>query len=173
MAAFIDPVLRGTLFVWLVITLALTGSLIATQNHVNPQVNFGIFASAFGLVFGVFFGLGAAFIEVVAFPIVIAVFDFLNFVFLFSAATAIAVAIRVHSCGNNAYIDANKVAQGSESRCRKAQATVAFLYFGFFTIFGLLIYSVTNVINNGAFTLPGVRRRSSAPRAGIPTMSQV
>lgn len=171
MAAFIDPVLRGVLALFLVITLGLTGSLIATQNHVNPQVNFGLFASVFGMVFGVLYGIGAAFIEALAFPIVIAVLDFFNFVFLFSAATAIAVAIRVHSCTNETYVKFNTVAQDSEGRCRKAQASVAFLYFSFFTILALFVYSVGNVMRNGAFSLPTSRR--APPRTGLPTMTQV
>lgn len=172
MAAFIDPILRGVLFVWLAIVLGLTGSLIEGGDPQNPQVNFGIFAAVFGLIFGVFYGLAAAFIEALAFPIVIAILDFLNFVFLFSAATAIAVAIRTHSCSNQDYLDDNKVAQGSSDRCRKAQASVAFLYFAFFTIVASLVYSVSNVFRNGAFALPS-SRRAQPPRTGIPTMSQV
>ncbi|ANB14920.1 Nce102p [Sugiyamaella lignohabitans] len=172
MAAFIDPILRGSLFVYLAILLGLIGSLIADQSHVNPQVNFGIFATVFGLVFGVFYGLGAAFVEFLAFPIVIAIFDFLNFVFLFAAATAIATALRVHSCNNKSYVDHNTVAQGSSGRCRRAQASVAFLYFSAFTILGLFIYSTISVFSQGAFSLP-TSRRSAAPRTGIPTMSQV
>lgn len=172
MAAFIDPILRGVLFVWLVIVLGLTGSLIQNQDPVNPQVNFGLFAAVFGLVIGVFYGLAAAFVEALAFPIIIAILDFLNFVFLFAAATAIAVATRTHSCSNQHYLDHNKVAQGSSDRCRKAQASIVFLYFAFFTILASLVYSVSNVIRNGAFSLPS-GRRSQPPRTGIPTMSQV
>lgn len=157
---------------WLVIALGLTGSLINGSNHQNPQVNFGLFAAIFGLLFGVFYGLGAALIEVLAFPIVIAVVDFLDFVFLFSGATAIAAAIGVHSCTNDKYLDTNTVTQGSTGRCRKAQCAVAFLYFGFFTTVALLVYTVSNVFRVGAFTLPS-RRRASPPRTGIPTMSQV
>lgn len=172
MAAFIDPILRGVLFVFLVIALGLTGSLAATADNGNPQVNFGVFAAAFGLLFGVFYGAAAAFIEVIALPIVIAFLDFLNWVFLFAAATAIAAGIRCHSCSNQDYLDGNSITQGSTGRCRKAQASVAFLYFGFFTIFALTAYSVTNVVSNGAFSMPSVRRNRPA-RTGVPTMSQV
>jgi hypothetical protein len=174
MAAFIDPVLRGLLFVWLLIALGLTGSLAATSNHQNPQVNFGVFAAAFGLLFGSIYGIAAAFIEFLAFPIIIAIFDFLNFVFLFAAATAIAAAIRVHSCSNQKYLDSNTITQGSDMRCREAQSSVAFLYFGFFTIVALLVYDVIQVMNHGAFSMPSSRRRKTAGRpAGVPTMSQV
>jgi len=167
MSAFIDPILRGTLFVWLVIALGLTGNLIATQNFTVSQVNFGLFAAVFGLVFGVFYGLGAAFVEALAFPIVLATLDFLNMVFLFSGATALAVAVR--HCSNNPF---NSVFQGSNGRCTRGRASVAFLYLGFFTILAAFAYSITNVIRNGAFSLPSMRKRSP-PRTGVPTMSQV
>lgn len=50
MLAIGDAILRIVNFVFLVIALGLTGSLAATtvwQN--NPQVNFGVFAAAFGI----------------------------------------------------------------------------------------------------------------------------
>lgn len=172
MAALADPILRGLLFVFLVICLGLTGALIESADHTNPQVNFGIFAAVFGLVTACFYGLAAAFVEALAFPIVLAVLDFLNFVFLFTAPTAIAVATRTHSCSNQDYLDSNKVAQGSSQRCREAQAVTAFFYFAFFVQLALLVYSVLNVVQNGAFSIPS-RRRAQPPRTGIPTMSQV
>ncbi|KAK9388173.1 marvel domain-containing protein [Lipomyces mesembrius] len=116
-------VLRSLLFTFLVITLGLTGSLIAGQIFGNPQVNFMMFASVFGLLFGAFYGFIALFVTGVAFPFAIAVVDFLVAVFAFAGATALAVAIRVHSCTNDRYLDSNKVAQGSTDRCRKAQVS--------------------------------------------------
>ena len=153
--------------------MGLVGSLIEDQIKTNPQVNFAIFSTAFGLVFGVFYGLAAYFIELLAFPIVLAILDFMNFVFLFAGATAVAAAIHAHSCDNAVYVATNKVTQGSKGRCRRAQASVAFLYFSTFTVLGLLVYSVIEVFNSGALTLPSARRRSAAPRTGVPTMSQV
>lgn len=171
-SAFLDPVLRGFLFVFLVITLGLTASLIADSNHQNPQVNFGLFASIFGLLFGCFYGLAAGFIELLAFPIALATIDFLNLVFTFAGATAIAAAIRVHSCSNQDYLDDNTITQGSSGRCRKAQASVAFLYFAFFLTIAQLVFSVMGMMSNGAFSLPR-SKRAGPPRTGVPTMSQV
>lgn len=168
MLVYIDPILRGILFLFLIITLGLTGSLIANSNHENPQVNFGLFAAVFGLVFGVFYGIAAGFIKVLAFPIAIATIDFLNFVFTFAGATAIAAAIKAHSCSNQDYLDNNTVTQGSSDRCRKAQASVAFLYFAFFLTIGQLVLSVGNVLNSGPFTLP-FSKRASPPRTGVPS----
>ncbi|CAN6613422.1 non-classical export protein 2 [Trichomonascus vanleenenianus] len=172
MVAFVDPILRGTMLVWLTIDLGLIGSLIATQNHTNPQVNFGIFASVFGVVFGCLYGIAAAFVGGIAFPIVMTVIDFFDFVFLFAAATSMAVLFRVHSCNNEAYLKSNEGAQGSTARCRKGQAAIAFLYFSFFTTIALLVYSVMNVMRNGVLNRPSSRRQT-APRTGVPTMTQV
>ena len=69
------------------------------------------------------------------------VFDFLNFVFTFAAATAIAAGIRAHSCSNQDYLDDNNIAQGSSGRCRKAQASTAFLYFSTFIFIASAIFS--------------------------------
>lgn len=172
MSAFVDPVLRGVLFVFLVIALGLTASLIEDSNHTNSQVNFALFSTVFGLTFGVFYGLLAGFVELLAFPIALATIDFLDLVFTFAGATAVAAAIHVHSCKNQVYLDNNTITQGSTGRCRRAQCTVAFLYFAFFLSIAQLALSVSAMIKNGAFALPG-RRRAGPPRTGVPSMSQV
>jgi hypothetical protein len=167
----IDPVLRGVLFVFLVITLGLTGSLIADSDRTNPQVNFALFASVFGLTFGVFFGIFAAFVQFLAFPVALVTIDFLDFVFTFAGATALAASIRAHSCGNEVFLNLNPITQGSGDRCRRTQATIAFLYFAFFLTIGQLIVSILSMVSNGAFTRGG--RKSTTPRTGVPTMTQV
>lgn len=172
MIAFLDPVFRGALFVLLIIPLGLTASLIDGSDRTNPQVNFGLFATVFGLTFGVFYGLAAGFIELLAFPIALVTIDFLNFVFTFAGATAIAAAINVHSCSNQVYLDNNTITQGSGDRCRKAQASVAFLYFAFFLTIAQLVLSGGAIFKNGAFSLPG-SRKAGPPRSGVPSMSQV
>lgn len=165
--ATIDPILRGILFLFLVITLGLTGSLIASSNHQNPQVNFGLFAAVFGLVFGVFYGIAAIWIRFLSFPIAIATIDFLNMIFTFAGATAIAAAIGAHSCSNQTYLDNNSINQGSGDRCRKAQASVAFLYFSFFLLIAQLILSGAKVLSEGAFSTFGSRKAGPA-RTGVP-----
>lgn len=97
-------------------------------------------------------------------------FDFLNFVFTFAAACAIAAGIRVHSCGNQDYLDSNKINQGSKGRCRKAQASTAFLYFSAFIFIASGIFSAIGLFKGGLF---GSKYSRSAPRTGVPTMSQV
>lgn len=171
-STIVDPILRGVLFVFLVIVLGLTASLIADSDKTNPQVNFALFSAVFGLALGVFYGLIANFVQLLAFPIALATIDFLDFVFTFAGATALAASIRAHSCGNQRFLDNNSITQGSGDRCRRTQATIAFLYFAFFLTIAQLCVSVVSMLSNGAFNRGG--RKSTAPRTGVPpTMTQV
>lgn len=170
MLAIGDSILRIINFVLLTIALGLTGSLAATHpDHNNPQVNFAVFAAAFGILTSSIYGVFAYFIAALAWPVLLAIFDFLNFVFTFAAATAIAAAIHVHSCNNQDYLDGNTINQGSTGRCRKAQASTAFLYISTFIFLGSLVFSAISVFRGGLFG----HKRASAPRVGVPTMSQV
>lgn len=165
-----DATLRIVNFCFLVIILGLTGSLAATTvTQHNPQVNFAIFTAAFGLLFSSIYGLLAYFIEIFAWPILLTVLDFLNVVFTLAAGAALATAIRVHSCTNDDYLSDNNVAQGSTDRCRKAQASVAFLFFSFFIFVFGLAFQVISLIKNGAF---GYSSRKH-PSTGVPTVTQV
>ncbi|VVT47239.1 uncharacterized protein SAPINGB_P001612 [Magnusiomyces paraingens] len=170
--AFVDPSLRIVLFVFMTIIMGLTGSLINGSAWQNPQVNFAIFVSAFGMLFGAFYGLLAGFVEFLAFPIILAFIDFCDFVFCLSGGAALAHGIRVHSCTNHEYLDNNRIVQGSTDRCRKAQATTAFLFFSMAVAAGQLALSIITMLQSGPFSQPS-RKRSSPPRTGLPTMSQV
>ena len=92
-----------------------------------------------------FYGVFAYFVAAFAWPVILFVFDFLNFVFTFAAATAIAAGIRAHSCSNQDYLDDNNIAQGSSGRCRKAQASTAFLYFSTFIFIASAIFSAISL----------------------------
>lgn len=168
MLAIGDAILRIVNFVFLVIALGLTGSLAATtvwQN--NPQVNFGVFAAAFGILFSSIYGVLAYLIAALAWPVILFIFDFLNCVFTFAAATAIAAGIRCHSCTNQSYLDDNNITQGSTARCRKAQALTAFLYFSFFIFLALAVFSGISMSKGGIF---GGSTRSRG--VGVPSVSQ-
>lgn len=169
MLAIGDAVLRVVNFVFLVIALGLTGSLAATTVwQGNPQVNFAVFAAAFAILTSSFYGVLAYLFAAFAWPVILAIFDFLNIVFLFAAATAVAAGIRVHLCSNQSYLDGNNIAQGKSGRCRKAQASVAFLYFSFFIFLASGVFSIISVLKGGLF---GGSR--STARVGVPTVSQV
>ncbi|GME69133.1 unnamed protein product [[Candida] boidinii] len=166
-----DIILRAINFAFLVIILGLTGSLAATTvTQSNPQVNFCVFVGAFGILTSTFYGIAANFVEFLGAPLFLWVWDFLNFVFTFAGATALAVAIRSHSCSNQRYLDGNKVTQGSKDRCRKSQASVAFLYFSFFVFLVSLVFQSLSVLKNGFL---GTSSRTVTPRTGVPSMSQV
>lgn len=170
MLAIGDAVLRIVNFVFLVIALGLTGSLAATTNYQNnPQVNFGVFAAAFGILFSSIYGVLAYLIAALAWPLILFIFDFLNAVFTFAAATAIAAGIRVHSCNNQEYLDDNKITQGSSGRCRKAQASTAFLYFAFFIFLASAVFSGISIGKGGLFGSSS--RRGGG--VGVPSVSQV
>ncbi|KAH3900916.1 related to Non-classical export protein 2 [Saccharomycodes ludwigii] len=174
MLSIVDNSLRVVNFMFLVIILGLIGSLIATSesgNH-SPRVNFCIFTAAFGLLFDSFYAILANFFTAFAWPIILVVLDFLNFVFTFAAATALAVGTRTHSCTNQSYLDSNSIMQGSTDRCRKAQASTAFLYFSFFIFLVKLIMDLISLVTTGAFGSFGGglgRKRTTAPVGGIPT----
>lgn len=169
MLAIGDAVLRIVNFVFLVIALGLTGSLAATTDwQSNPQVNFAVFAAAFGILFSSLYGLVAYFIAALAWPVILFTFDFLNTVFTFAAATAIAAGINVHSCNNLDYLDSNNITQGLAGRCRKAQASVAFLYFSFFIFLASSVFSGISIGKGGLF---GSSSRSRG--VGVPSVSQV
>lgn len=169
MLAIGDTILRLTNFVILVIVLGLTGSLAATTVwQLNPQVNFAVFTAAFAILTSSFYGVLAYFFAAFAWPVILAVFDFLNIIFTFAAATAIAAGIHAHSCSNNDYLDGNNIAQGKTGRCRKAQASTAFLYFSFVIFLASGIFSILSVLKGGLFG--GAK---STPRVGVPSVSQV
>ncbi|GMM37864.1 Nce102 protein [Saccharomycopsis crataegensis] len=166
-----DIILRGFNTAFLIIVLGLTGSLIEGQQSSHARVNMALFASVFGIVFSSFYAVLAAFVSVFAWPILLFIADFLNFVFTFSAATALAVGIRCHSCTNQSYLNSNAIIEGSEDRCRKSQASVAFLYFSFFIFLVNLVMSTFTLVNGGAFGF-GVTGRGST-KGGLPSVSQV
>lgn len=163
-----NTILRAANFVFLIIALGLTGSLAGTTvTQSNLQVNFGIFASVFGLLTSSFYGVLAFFFDAFAWPIILATFDLLNTLFTFAAATAIADAIHVHSCSNRDYLDDNRVCQGSKARCHKAQASTAFLYFSFFVFLTSSVLSIVAILRDGAFSVGGRKKF----RVGVPGVS--
>lgn len=169
MLAIGDVVLRAVNFVFLIIGLGLTISLAATPiTQGNPQVNFCVFACAFAILTSTIYGVLAYFFEAFAWPVVLATFDFLNAVFTFSGATALAAAIRATSCSERMRLVTNSIAQGSEGRCRKAQASSAFIYFAFFVFFASSIFSIATLISGDAFTPP----KRLVSKVGVPATSQ-
>lgn len=178
MLAVADNILRLINFIFLVICLGLVSALINTQEHHVSRVNYCMFTAAYAIATDSVYGIFANFWEPLAWPMVLATLDFLNFAFTFSAGTVMAVGTRTHSCSNQSYLDANSIIQGSGNRCRMAQCYTAFIYFSMAIFLAKLIMSGINVMQNGAFSNPSFsarrRRRGGAANVqGIPSISQV
>ncbi|CCF59403.1 hypothetical protein KAFR_0G03700 [Kazachstania africana CBS 2517] len=177
MLAIADNSLRLVNFCFMVITMAFIAQLLNTrQGHNSARVNYCMFAVAFGILTDSIYGLFANFFEQLAWPIILFVFDFLNFVFFFTAGTVLAVGIRAHNCNNEAYRNSNKIVRGSETRCRVAQAAVAFFYFSMAIFLVKGVFSIMKAISEGPFGSGssfgfGSRRKRRSAGTGVPTTS--
>merc|ERR1712000_338481 len=93
------------------------------------------------------------------------VLNILNTIFWFVGGVATAAYLNVHSCSNADYYNSNNVAGGSEKKCREAQASTAFLWFGFASF-------LASTVITGLNTRGGANTRAGGIRRG-PAMSQV
>jgi len=168
MAALGDTIIRTILLVFSITALGLVAALVHLDDG-SSRVRFAVFSAAFSILFGGFYGLVASFIPALYIPFVMGTVDFLNMVFLFSGATAVAARTGAGSCSNKSNLEHHNF--DSSKECRLAQASSAFLYFSWACACGNLVYSIFAILNGGSFGVP--RRRSTVPRTGIPTASQV
>lgn len=160
----INLALRAFQFLCTLIIMALIGSMIASAFSGNHSVvNYDMFVAVFAML-SLFYLILAAIRETFAKPMVIIVLDALNTLFFLCGAIATAAYLGAHSCSNDSYTLLNPITNSSsnrESRCRKAQAATAFLWFGFFAWLGTLVLSILGGKSSGS----GIRRG--------PAMSQV
>ncbi|EPS36269.1 hypothetical protein H072_10280 [Dactylellina haptotyla CBS 200.50] len=134
MVNFADAAIRGGQFFLTILTLALSGALVAQQvvGGSPSQVNFALFTSIFSFL-TCFYTLFTVFADSGHAQILLAL-DGLNTLFTFAAGTALAAGLGVHSCGNIAYVASNSITNGNPdavARCHEAQALTAFLWFLF------------------------------------------
>jgi Membrane-associating domain len=126
-------ILRGLQFFFGIIVLALSAALVANQpDGGSPsQVNYDVFVGVFSLLTW-FYTVGASSVspDGLGSPIIVLIMDALNTLFYFAGGIAMAVALRVHSCGNLDYINSNGIIAGSINRCHISQTLTAFLWFG-------------------------------------------
>jgi hypothetical protein len=124
---------RGLQFFFAVIVLALSAALVANQpsGGAPSQVNYAVFVGVFSIL-SWFYTAGASQFspDGIGSPVIVIILDSLNILFYFAGGVALAVALRVHSCGNIAYVETNGITAGSTQRCHEAQTTTAFLWFG-------------------------------------------
>lgn len=158
--------LRGLEFLWALLIMALVGNMIAMGAH-PAVVNYTMFCAAFAML-SLFYLIPATVsdsFKIMSFlPFAL---DLLLTLFWFCAAVAMAAELGVHSCSRDSYVGSNHVIRGASNQhgaCREAQASTAFLWFGFAAF-----------VASAAFTGMGMGG-GSAPRGGIrrgPAMSQV
>ncbi|KAJ5372379.1 hypothetical protein N7517_004385 [Penicillium concentricum] len=164
--------LRAWEFIWSLLIMALIGNMIAEAFAGNPgTVNYAIYTSVFSM-FTLFYLVPASFnLDWALHPIIMIVLDVLNCIFFFCAAIALAAKLECHSCSNTDYLNRNEITNGSnnkEKRCREAQASVAFLWFGWACYMASVIVSL---FMSRSATPSRSRRANSSRRA--PAMAQV
>jgi len=171
MVSLAQAVLRGSQFLWTLLITALIGNVIASAFAGNPSsINYAIFVAVFSWLV-LFHGFAAAFVEGLAIPIVMIVLDGLATLLTFIAGVVLAAKLRVHSCGNHAYVISNSLTNGSHDptkRCHELQASTAFFWFLFASYVGSLIMDVLG----GGSSMSSMRGRGGVRRGG-PSMSQV
>lgn len=134
-AGIINMAMRGLQFFWSLLIIALVGNMIHDATKGNPAiVNFDIFVGIFGML-SLLYLIPATLSESFrVHPLLMVGLDVLNTLFFFCGAVATAAYLGVHSCGNAGYTASNFITNGSDNRrkrCHEAQASTAFLFFGF------------------------------------------
>ncbi|TID29921.1 hypothetical protein CANINC_001432 [Pichia inconspicua] len=149
----------------LIIVLALSASLVATTAYQNnPQVDFCVFTAAWAILTSTVYGIAALFITYLAAPIFLAILDFINFALTFSAATALVVATGTKSCSDAAYLQENKICQGSKSRCQKSKTTLSFLFICAALFLASFVKHSIKIVKHGMFyTSPAKTSESNVP----------
>lgn len=163
--------------------MSLVGNIIAMSFAGNPAIiNYDMFVAVFAMI-TLFYLIAVCFKEDLAFhKFIPAGLDLLNAIFWFCGAVAMAADLKVHSCSNQvcyaqeynlpfqtnveqSYLVRNRITNGAsdmEGRCREAQATTAFLWFGWACFMVSLVLSLTS---SGGANMRGSRKG--------PNMSQV
>jgi len=150
--------------------MALVGNMIASAFAGNPSViNYDMFVAVFAMLSLIYLFAVAWNDNFTFHPILPLTLDVLNTLFFFCAAVAMAAKLGAHSCSNSAYTHSNHITNGSHDtagRCREAQASTAFLWFGFASFAASTVFSLLGA-RGGTVNLRGGIRR------GGPSMSQV
>jgi hypothetical protein len=163
----LDVGLRAFEFFCALVIMALVGNMIATSYAGNSaMVNYDMFVSLFGML-SLLYLLPTTIMGNFNIPMINIGLDVLNVLFWFCGAVATAAYLGVHSCNNPIYTATNHITNGSPNthkRCREAQASTAFMWFGWAAFVASLAFSAMN--GRGNVNMRGVRR-------GGPAMSQV
>ncbi|RYP67039.1 hypothetical protein DL771_007458 [Monosporascus sp. 5C6A] len=167
METMIRSILRILQFLWVLLTTALIGNVIATNggNVGNSALNFVMFVCALSWI-AVLYGLAMHFVSAIAMPIVALVLDGLAVLFTMIAAIVLAAKLTAVNCDNLAGKEPGYIAFGSgnhEKRCREIQASTVFLWFLFITFIGTLFYIFKDFRRGGS----SIRRGPSMSQIGV------
>jgi len=161
--------LRAWQLICAILVTAFMGNNIArATSGTSSIVNYSLFVGVWWL-FTLLYFLPTSFIDKFSIPIVDIAMDALSVLFGFCAAVALPAYLGAHSCSNVFYTSRNSVCNSSpqlERNCRLAQATTAFLWFGWAAFVATLILNIMNGRGSGVNMRGGIRR-------GGPSMSQV
>ncbi|KAF2036749.1 hypothetical protein EK21DRAFT_51526 [Setomelanomma holmii] len=152
----------------ILVTAFMANNIDRATHGTHSIVNYSLFVGVWWLLTLLYF-LPTSFVEKFSIPVVDIVMDGLSVLFGFCAAVALAAYLGAHSCSNRAYTTSNSVCNSSpntEQNCRQAQATTAFLWFGWAAFVATLAINFMNGRGSGANLRGGIRR-------GGPSMSQV
>lgn len=162
--------LRAWEFLWTLLIMSLVGNMIAEAFAGNPSsINYTMFLAAFSMLSLLYLGPASFNPDWAIHPIIMIVLDVLNCIFFFCAAIALAAKLECHSCSNTEYTSNNEITNGSNNpakRCREAQATTAFLWFGWAGYMASVFVSI--ILARSSTNLRG---RSASRRR--PNMAQV
>lgn len=153
--------------------MALIGNMIALAFKGNPAIiNYDMFVSVFGML-SLFYLFPASFTDSLTFhPMIPLILDVLNAIFWFCGAVATAAYLGAHSCSNMNYTENNFITNGAYDmgkRCREAQASTAFLFFGWACFTASAVVSGLGMGGSS----PSFRGGRGGVRRGGPSMSQV
>ncbi|KAH7083440.1 marvel domain-containing protein [Paraphoma chrysanthemicola] len=152
----------------ILVTAFMANNIDRATNGTHSIVNYSLFVGVWWL-FTLLYFLPTSFIDKFSIPIVDVAMDGLSVLFGFCAAVALPAYLGVHRCSNRSYTMSNGVTNSSpntEQNCRQAQATSAFLWFGWAAFVATLVINIMNGRGSGANLRGGIRR-------GGPSMSQV
>jgi hypothetical protein len=121
-----------------VIVISMAAALVVNQptGGSPSQINYSVFVGVFSLLTLIYTAITSSLVpDGIGGAAIIIILDLLNLLFYLCGGIAMAVALRVHSCGNVAYVKTNAIIAGSTQRCHEAQTLTAFLWFGIFPLF--------------------------------------
>jgi len=171
-AKIINLAMRGLQFFWALLVMALVGNMIHDAFSGNPAVvNYVMFCAVFAMLCLLYLIPATLKEDFQIHPMLMIGLDVLLALFWFCGAVAMSAKLGVHSCGNSDYTENNYITNGSSNRgkrCHEAQASTAFLWFGFA---GFVISAVLSALG-GSGSGVNMRGGMGGIRRG-PAMSQV